>query len=412
MKGHATLDALRAGRLAGATSLDLRHAGLEALPPEVFALADTLESLDLSGNALSELPDELPRLRRLRVLFASNNRFTALPRAIGRCESLDLVGFKANRIAEVAEDALPPTLRWLILTDNEVPALPESIGRCTRLQKLMLAGNRLEALPRGLAECRNLELARLAANRFASVEAALPEALLALPRLAWLAFSGNPFEAGREARGVAESGIAPVAWNALDIGELLGEGASGHIHAATWTRPDGARRRVAVKKFKGAVTSDGLPASEMAACLAAGTHPHLVRVEGRLVDHPAHAQGLVMQRIPDGFRNLAGPPSLASCTRDVYPEGTRLTAAQAHAIGQGTAEALAHLHARGLVHGDLYAHNLLVDDDGFALLGDFGAASFVPEDDPQRAEALRRLDRRALQHLLDELDRLQATPSR
>ena len=403
MKGHEALEALRAGRLAGATSLDLRHAGLEELPPEVFALADTLESLDLSGNALSSLPDALPRLRRLRVLFASSNRFTALPRAIGRCEALDLVGFRGNRIAGIAEDALPATLRWLILTDNEVAALPESIGRCSRLQKLMLAGNRLEALPRGLAECRHLELARLAANRFDSVEAALPPTLLALPRLAWLAFSGNPFEAGREARGGAGSGIPPVAWSALEVGELLGEGASGHIHAATWTLPDGARRSVAVKKFKGAVTSDGLPASEMAACLAAGAHPHLVRVEGRLVDHPAHAQGLVMQRIPDGFRNLAGPPSLESCTRDVYPEGTRFSAAQARAIAQGTAEALAHLHARGLVHGDLYAHNLLVDDAGFPLLGDFGAASFVPEDDPLRAEALRQIDRRALQHLLDEL---------
>ena len=65
------------------------------------------------------------------------------------------------------------------------------------------------------------------------------------------------------------------------------------------------------------------------------------------------------------------------------------------------ADALAHLHAQGLMHGDFYAHNLLVDDDGHALLGDFGAASFLPEDDGARAEALKRIDRRALSVLIE-----------
>ncbi|HEY9029130.1 MAG TPA: lipopolysaccharide kinase InaA family protein, partial [Burkholderiaceae bacterium] len=66
-------------------------------------------------------------------------------------------------------------------------------------------------------------------------------------------------------------------------------------------------------------------------------------------------------------------------------------------------DALAHLHAQGLMHGDFYAHNLLVDDDAHALLGDFGAASFLPEGDPARVEALERIDRRALDVLVDEL---------
>ena len=43
-----TLAELRAGRLAGATHLDLRHCQLEELPREVFDLADTLTMLDLS----------------------------------------------------------------------------------------------------------------------------------------------------------------------------------------------------------------------------------------------------------------------------------------------------------------------------------------------------------------------------
>ena len=127
--------------------------------------------------------------------------------------------------------------------------------------------------------------------------------------------------------------------------------------------------------------------------------------------HPDAAQGLVLRRIPPGFRTLAAPPSLASCTRDVYADTTRFSAAQAQAIGGAMASALAHLHQQGLMHGDLYGHNILVNSDGDGdggreagcLLGDFGAASFLPTDDPQRSDALQRIDRRALGWLIDEL---------
>jgi hypothetical protein len=45
----------------------------------------------------------------------------------------------------------------------------------------------------------------------------------------------------------------------------------------------------------------------------------------------------------------------------------------------------------------------LVDGQGQALLSDFGAASFLPHDDPTRQQALQALDLRALQVLAQEL---------
>jgi hypothetical protein len=398
-----TLAGLRAGRLAGATHLDLRHCGLTEFPREIFDLAGTLQTLDLSANGLSSLPDDLPRLEALRVLFCSNNPFDALPAVLGRCRALDIVGFKANVIEHVPAQAIPASLRWLILSDNRIAAMPESLGDCSRLRKLALAGNRLTSLPRGIARCEQLELLRLSANRFETWADALPDGLLALPRLTWLAFAGNPFNAAQEARALEATPIARVSWADLELGELLGEGASGRIHAARWGTAAGGERAVAVKLFKGAVTSDGLPGSEMAASITAGVHAHLIGVEGRIDGHPQGAQGLVMGRVPPHYRSLAGPPSLASCTRDVYAPQTRLAPVQARAIAQGAADALAHLHAKGLVHGDFYAHNLLVDDQAHALLGDFGAASFLPANDARRADALTRIDRRALAVLVDEL---------
>ena len=261
-----TLDQLRAGALAGTRQVHLSQ-GLTEFPREIFELADTLEVLDLSGNALDVLPDDLDRLGKLRVLFCSNNAFTELPRGLGRCANLSMIGFKANRIQTLPAEALPVGLRWLILTDNALDALPPAIGGCTRLQKLMLAGNRLTSLPEALAACRSLELLRVSANRLA----ALPEWLCAMPRLAWLAFAGNPFCAEPQATAHHDT-----IWDDLTLEDRLGEGASGVIYRAR--HRDGTA--LAVKIFKGAVTSDGWPHSEMQACLATGQHPNLIPVRG------------------------------------------------------------------------------------------------------------------------------------
>ena len=391
-----TLAQLRAGQLAGSTRLDLA-AGLTEFPPEIFDLADSLEILNLSGNSLRSLPDELPRLHGLQVIFCSDNQFTELPAVLGRCPQLTMIGFKANRIRTVPATALPPRLRWLILTDNELEELPATLGDCPDLQKLMLAGNRLRTLPASLAHCQRLELLRLAANQLP----ALPPWLLALPRLTWLAYAGNPLGAAAEAAAVARHPVATIAWASLTLAERLGEGASGVIYRAAWHR--GAENTaVAVKLFRGAVTSDGLPHSEMLACRSAGPHPHLVAVRGQVAGHPAGTEGLVLDLIDPAYRVLAGPPSLASCTRDEYAPGTELAPAAALRMALGVAEAAAHLHAQGILHGDLYAHNILCTPAGEALLTDFGAAGFFDPVAPE-AQLLQQLETRALGCLLAEL---------
>ena len=284
---HDTLDALRRGALAGARTLHLPAAGLDAFPREIFGLAETLEVLDLSGNGLRALPDDLGRLGRLQVLFCSGNPFARLPPALGACTALSQVGFRGCGLVEVPAEALPPALRWLTLTDNRIEHLPTALGERPGLRKLMLSGNRLRTLPASLAAAPNLELIRLAANRLDGLPAWLP----ALPSLAWTSWAGNGFE--RDARRTALC----VPFADLDLGPLLGEGTSGRVHRALWRR-GGTEQPVALKLFKGAMTSDGLPEREMEACLAAGGHPNLTGALGRIVDHPDGTDGLLMPLLP------------------------------------------------------------------------------------------------------------------
>ncbi len=379
------LSKLRAGQLAGSVRLDL-SCGLTEFPREIFDLADTLEVLNLSGNRLSALPDDLARLKKLRILFCSDNDFTRLPEVLGACPELEMVGFKANQIETVEEASFPGALRWLILTDNRIGALPGSIGRCVKLQKLMLAGNLLETLPDGMAACVNLELVRLAANQFTE----FPKWLFELPRLAWLGLGGNPWS---ESQSAAETVMAEIDWQHLTISHVLGEGASGVIHHAHWHAEP-----VAVKIFKGGVTSDGLPASEMAASLAAGLHDNMIHVLGKVLNHPNGRHGLVMPLIDPDFRNLAGPPDFDSCTRDIYPEDAVFESAQVVTMAGQLASVAAQLHGRRIMHGDFYAHNVLRNGQGDCLLGDFGAACIYPA-----GVEVERIEVRAFGCLLEEL---------
>jgi hypothetical protein len=388
-----TLEQLRSGALYGTRRLDL-SCGLHQLPPEVFDLADSLEVLNLSGNQLTSLPDDLPRLKKLKVVFCSDNPFTHFPEVLGACTGLQIVGFKANQIAHVPGAALPPALRWLILTDNQIEKLPCELGERPALQKLMLAGNQLRSLPESLAQAYKLELIRLAANQLPH----LPGWLTQLPRLAWLALAGNPL-------GWAKRQTLPLAkldWLQLQIGEKLGEGASGHVFLAQTSGV--ANSKLALKLFKGGVTSDGLPQHELDACLAAGNHPALCSPVAELQGHPDGTPGLLLPLIPPTHVNLAGPPSLESCTRDVYPSGLRMPFSVAFNIALAIAQALDHLHTRGVMHGDLYGHNIFWNPTtGDAVLSDFGAATLLPLGDAGLCKQLQALEVRAFGCLLEEL---------
>ncbi len=385
-----TLADLRAGKLAGIKRLDL-SCGLSEFPDEIFSLSDSLEVLNLSDNQLTELPADLYRLKHLKILFCSNNPFTRLPEALGQCGQLFFVGFKACRIAEVSARSLPPRLRSLVLTDNCIESLPDELGQYEHLQKLMMAGNRLQSLPESLAACRRLELVRIAANDIRQ----LPQWLLQMPALAWLAFAGNPLDDIH-----TEEPVRQIPWQQLTLNQVLGEGASGIIQQARWQEDDTTSQDVAVKLYRGDLTSDGSPLNEMAACIAAGQHPNLIPVEGQIYAHPQNARGLVMRLIAPRFTTLARPPSLESCTRDVY-NGTRLDLKTTVNMATGIASACRHLHARGINHGDLYAHNILWEEDGHSLLGDFGAAAFYPDEETGRV--LERIEVRAFGILLQEL---------
>jgi hypothetical protein len=388
-----TLEQLLSGELIGTKQLTLA-CGLTHVPEAIYTLADTLEILDLSNNQLTTLPSDFTKLHQLRILFLSNNLFTVFPEVLAQCPNLTMIGFKNNQINHIAEDAIPVQTRWLILTNNHLTTLPKSIGKCAELEKFPVAGNQLADLPVEMANCKNLALLRISANQLT----ALPEWLLTMPKLSWLAFSGNPF-----CKKIDDTLLLDgIDWQQLTLTHQLGEGASGIISKAIWQANNEVPKEVAVKLFKGAVTSDGYPEDEMHACILAGNHPHLIGVLGKIDHHPRQKQGLVFELIPDAFYNLGLPPSFDTCSRDVFLPDTHFTVAQILAIAKAIASVAAHLHGKGIMHGDLYAHNTLITAHYDTIFSDFGAASLYEIATPQ-AIYLQRIEVRAFGCLLDDL---------
>ena len=379
-----TLAQLRSGELQGIKRLKISE-NLSDFPEEIYTLSETLEILDLSDNALSEIPSGISRLKKLKIAFISNNCFKEVPPAFKSCENLSMLGMKSNQIEDFDEDILPLSISWLILTDNQIKVLPKSIGKLHKLQKCALAGNQIRLIPEEIEGCRNLELLRLSANQIER----LPLSLLKLPKLSWLAFSGNPCALIHQ-----ECSLPSTVSKDLEFQERLGEGASGEIFKG-YSKV--LQKEVAIKLFKGAVTSDGYARDEMMAYMNTGNHKNLIRVLAKIEEEDR--LGLLLELIPERYGNLGLPPDFDTCTRDTFEEGKTFSIESIATISKAIASAAAHLHKKNIMHGDLYAHNILIDQENSCYLGDFGAASFYVED----SDIYEKIEVRAFGCLLDDL---------
>jgi hypothetical protein len=374
---------------------------LTEFPRELFSIADQLEILDLGGNQLSDLPDDFDRFKNLRILFLTDNKFEHIPTVLAKCENLEIIAFKSNRVKIIEEDCLPLSTRWLILTNNQIKSLPNSMGQLTRLKKLALAGNRLSSLPSSMASCKELELVRLSANELLHI----PDWLLSLPRLSWLAFSGNPVCKSSNLNPVQ---IHQVEFDSVKLNHKIGEGASGVIYHAGWAYSQDntieKTESIAVKLFKGMVTSDGYPQDEIQCCLKAGEHPNLIEVLSYIED--SEQLGLVMTLISSEYKNLGLPPSLESCTRDIFEVDTSLSSLGALKIAYQMADTLRHMHQQDVSHGDIYAHNTMIDSQNNVLFGDFGAATNLDVLNVEQKTKMLSIEMRAFGCLLDDLLKL------
>ena len=160
-----------------------------------------------------------------------------------------------------------------------------------------------------------------------------------------------------------------------------------------------------MKIFKGHVTSDGYSDDERKVSLQVGAHENLVEVVAELIHHPEGKKGLLCKLIPTAYKNLGQPPSFETCTRDVFPNFLSFTKSEVdHMIFQ-MRNVVTSLHEQGIMHGDIYAHNVLCNQEGHLLLGDMGAATFFKNTVLPQHQLLK-IEERALRFFEEDLQKL------
>nr|CAH0102086.1 unnamed protein product [Daphnia galeata] len=191
----------------------LKDANLSELPPELLQIAQTLRTLDLSGNKIEQLPSkissfnmlkhltlnknrlgiipsELGQLTKLETLILSSNRLTSIPATLSKLRNLKLVNLSDNRLTTFPlEFCDMKHLDVLDLSMNKMTEVPTGVGKL-QVVELNLNQNQIQLLSDELAECQRLKTLRLEENCLQIISSTiLKESSISL-----LAVDGNLFD--------------------------------------------------------------------------------------------------------------------------------------------------------------------------------------------------------------------------
>lgn len=158
-------------------------------------------------------------------------------------------------------------------------------------------------------------------------------------------------------------------------------------------------QEVAVKLFRSDTSPDGHCKTEIAISLLL-CHSNLPRVLATVHDQSGKVVGLLMPLLRGGA--MADRPDGVSVLRCRWEQDTSFSESFVLKVGMQVASALHHLHRQHYIcHGDIYAHNIVIDQDsGNACLLDFGASFHY---DPKDQVDFQRLEVRAYGLFLQDL---------
>ncbi|OVA14918.1 Protein kinase domain [Macleaya cordata] len=102
-------------------------------------------------------------------------------------------------------------------------------------------------------------------------------------------------------------------------------------------------------------------------------HPNIIKLEGLVTSRMSSSLYLVFEYMEHDLAGLASFP------------GPKFTEPQVKCYMQQLLRGLDHCHSRGVLHRDIKGSNLLIDNNGFLKIADFGLATFF---DPHQSQPL------------------------
>ncbi|KAJ6084281.1 hypothetical protein N7486_011081 [Penicillium sp. IBT 16267x] len=152
--------------LRGLESLDLRGNALTDLPAEIGELTN-LKTLDVGENQLSSLPFEALSRLPLSTLNAPKNKLrgTLIPACVDRLEKLESLNVANNTIEIFAanENLSLPNLHSLLVSVNRIKSLP-CVSSWQSLLLLSADSNKITELPAGFMDLKGVKTVDFTGN--------------------------------------------------------------------------------------------------------------------------------------------------------------------------------------------------------------------------------------------------------
>lgn len=167
-------------------TLDLNQNNLKEVPPVVYSL-QKLQNLNLNNNQLSLLPGGLLKLTALKTLSVAYNQLAGFPALLTglKIKNLDISGNPIKALPDNISDM--KELEVFIANECALDKLPSNIMNMAALKQLSLNSNQLATISKNIEKLYALEILSLSGNLLENI----PEELNNLPKLKVLDFSNN-----------------------------------------------------------------------------------------------------------------------------------------------------------------------------------------------------------------------------
>ncbi|XP_059432067.1 probable LRR receptor-like serine/threonine-protein kinase At5g10290 [Corylus avellana] len=356
------------------------------LSPDIGTIK-SLSFLDLSGNHITgKIPKEFGNLASLGTLDLANNNLTGeIPSSLGKLKRLQYLTLSQNKLTGTIPKSLSslPKLKILLLNSNDFRGqIPEHLFQ---VQNYNFTGNHLNCGISQPCESKSEDSGTLHKPKIGVILGIVGgcTVVLLLVGLLFILYRGRLTGYRREVfvdvagevdQGIAFDQVKRFAWRELQIAtdnfsekNFLGQGGFGKVYKGVLAD----KTKVAVKRL----TNYGSPGGDAAfqrevQMISVAIHRNLLRLIGfcttpteRILVYP------FMQNLSVAYRLQevkSGDPVLDWPTRKQ--------------VALGTARGLEYLHEHcnpKIIHRDVKAANVFLDEDFEAVVGDFGLAKLV-----------------------------------
>lgn len=170
--------------------LDLGGYELKEIPDNIGKY-NKLKILRLNHNQLDSFPLSICQISSLRELRLSHNNISKLPMLVTKLENLEKIYLNSNNFSTFPEPLLHmKKLKTIVLDNNSIEKIPNTINMMNSLEELALENNNLTNIPEALFDCLNITELVLINNNIISIS----ESILKLSNLEWLALERNPIK--------------------------------------------------------------------------------------------------------------------------------------------------------------------------------------------------------------------------